>query len=325
MDNACIERRCVDIKKRKKSDKLSTRLKGGVASIPQSLIVKAGRLLGVFIYNVDLRHQRIVRRNLQLIRSDWSQNRITRFSRAVFQNFGITIIEVLQMTCLSKENILKRVRVIGEENLQKVVKSPKGFIFISAHLGNWEMLCLFLSAYLEVPSVAVGRDIRSRMLNRLIHGLRGRFGNISIGREGAFPIMSKVLRQGGAAGLIIDQGAKSSEGIDVTFLGRDTNATPAAALLSMRCDCPILPVFCVRLQDGRLAIIARSPVSMEKSGDLRADLQRSTQTLTNIIEKAVNEYPEQWFWAHKRWKRNYPHYYREDIARRKRQKSKRKV
>ena len=62
---------------------------------------------------------------------------------------------------------------------------------------------------------------------------------------------------------------------------------------------------------------------MEKTGNLRADLQVNTQKLTNAIEKVVNQYPEQWFWAHKKWKRHHPDFYHEEIARRKRKKANR--
>jgi KDO2-lipid IV(A) lauroyltransferase len=298
-------------------------LKRSAANLPQKVIVKTGRLLGLFMYHVALRHRRIVKRNLQLIHPDWSQGHITEFSKEFFQNFSITIVEILQMPCLSKEDIRKRITIHGEENLLNAEKSPKGVIVVSAHIGNWEMLCLFVSCYFEKPFAIVGRTIGSRLLSKLIYHLRERFGNIVIDRKGAFSKMVKALRRGDAVGLLIDQGVKSSEGVDITFLGKNSNATPGAALLSIRCDCPVLPVFCVRQKDSSLAIIAEPPFLMEKTGNLRADLQVNTQKLTNSIEKVVNQYPEQWFWAHKKWKRHYPNFYQEDIARRKRKKAKR--
>ncbi len=315
--------------KQKNKKILSTRLiqwlKRSAANLPLKIIVKAGRLLGMFMYIAAFRHRRIVNRNLQLIHPDWSQGHINKFSKKFFQNFGITIVEILQMTCLSKEDILQRITIHGEENLINAAKSPKGVIVISAHIGNWEMLCLFVSCYFEKPFAIVGRSIGSRLLSKLIYQLRERFGNIVIERKGAFSKMTKALRKGDAVGLLIDQGVKSSEGVDITFLGKNSNATPGAALLSIRSDCPVLPVFCVRQKDNSLAIIAEPPFIMEKTGDLRADIKLNTQKLTSAIEKAVNQYPEQWFWAHKKWKRHYPNFYQEDIARRKRKKTKRIV
>jgi KDO2-lipid IV(A) lauroyltransferase len=60
-----------------------------------------------------------------------------------------------------------------------------------------------------------------------------------------------------------------------------------------------------------------------KTDNLENDAKTNTQIMTDRIEQAVRSYPEQWFWFHKRWKRSYPHLYKEDIAKRRRLREKR--
>ena len=292
-------------------------------AVPHRLVVRAGRCLGLAAYVLDVRHRRIVRRNLRFTHPEWSPERIRRLSREVFQNTGITVLEICRMGCLSREEILRSVRITGEEHLLSALKNPKGAVIISGHMGNWEMGFLFTSLYAGTPLVGVARPLGSRLLNRWVRDLRTRFGNIILDKAGALRDMVRMLRRGKVLGLLIDQGTRRSEGVEVTFFGHTVTATPVAALLARRYDCPVLPFFCIREADDRLTVTAQPPLRLRKTDDPRADLVANTQIMTHAIEAAIRKYPDQWFWFHKRWKRHYPQLYPEDLARRQRRREKR--
>jgi KDO2-lipid IV(A) lauroyltransferase len=306
----------------RKPQGVQSMLTGFIANIPQKHIANVGKSLGLLVYILDLRHRRIVRRNLQFAYPQWSLDRIRRLSKRVFQNLGITLLEICQMTCFSREDVLRTVRIRGEENLFNAIENPNGVIMISGHFGNWEIAHLAISCYLRKPLLLVARQIQSQRLHRWIHRLRVRFGNIILDKRGALPKMARTLHHGRALGLLIDQETKRSEGVEVTFFGRTAKATPSAALLARRYDSPVLPVFCIREGDSRLTLVAERPLALKRTDDPGADLKANTQIMTSAIEKAVRAYPDQWFWLHKRWKRYYPDLYPEDLARRQRRRQK---
>ncbi|MBW2566053.1 MAG: lysophospholipid acyltransferase family protein [Deltaproteobacteria bacterium] len=308
-----------------KRDGSANRFRAFIASISQKHIANVGRFLGVLAYILDTRHRRIVKRNLQFTHPQWSQGNIQKLCKRVFQNAGITFVEICQVTCLSREDLLRNVRIKGEEHLLNAMKSPKGTILISGHLGNWEMAPLLISCYINKPLVLVVREMQSKALGRWIHRLRGRFGNIVIDKKGALPIMTQALRQGKMVGLLIDQGTKLSRGIEVSFFSHTTTSTLAPALLARRCGSPVLPVFCIREAGAGLTLVIGAPLSLKRTDDFRADLKANTQIMTSAIERAVRAYPEQWLWFHKRWKRHHPYLYSEDLARRQRRKAKRRA
>jgi KDO2-lipid IV(A) lauroyltransferase len=299
--------------------------KAVIAKIPDRPIASAGRLLGTVAYVLDRRHRRIVMRNLAFAHAQWSAERIREISRRVFQSTAITLLQILQMTCYSREEVLKRVRILGREHLDLAVQNPRGSIMITAHLGNWEMAALFASCYLDEPMAAVARQLESKRLDQWLNRLRTRFGNTILDKKGALPKMARLLRRGKTLGILIDQGTTRSEGVEVTFFGRKALATPAAALLAQRYGSSVVPGFCVRDGKDRLTLIVEPPLSLKQTKDSRADAQINTQIMTEAIEKAVRTYPEQWFWFHKRWKRHYPELYPEDLARRRRRREKRKA
>ncbi|MEA1948368.1 MAG: lysophospholipid acyltransferase family protein [Thermodesulfobacteriota bacterium] len=289
-----------------------------IASVAHKRIASIGRVLGILVYFIDARHRRIARRNLKLVYPEWPPERVKKVSKRVFQNLGITILEICQMICFSSDDILDKVKIRGEEHLLNAMHNNKGVIVISAHLGNWEIVPLFCPLYFNTPMTVVARQILNKMINRWIHGLRTRFGCRVIYKDVALPEMTRTLRQGKILAILIDQGTKSSLGVKIRFFNKFVTATPAAALLAMRCKSPVLPGFCTRNADGAFTIIIEPPLVLKRTGDLGADLKTNTQIMTDAIEKAVREYPEQWFWVHKRWRKYYPHLYPEDLARRRR-------
>ncbi|OEU64700.1 MAG: hypothetical protein BA867_02330 [Desulfobacterales bacterium S5133MH16] len=305
----------------KEPDRLCGKVATFIASVPHKRTASIGRVLGILVYFIDVRHRRIVRRNLKFVYPEWSTERVKRKSKRVFQNLGITILEICQMICFSRDDIINKVKIRGEEHLLNAMHNDKGAILISAHLGNWEIGLLYLVLHFNLPIVSVVRRLRNNLVNRWIHRLRTRFGNRIIDKDDALPEMVRVLRQGKILGIMIDQGTKSSLGVKITFFGKYITATPAAALLAMRCKSPVIPIFCNRNDDGMLSINIEPPLILKKTDDLRTDLKTNTQIMTDAIEKAIRRYPEQWFWVHKRWRKYYPHLYSEDMARRRRRRA----
>ncbi len=286
-----------------------------LTSIPQRRIFSVGKLLGSLAYSLDNRHRRIVRHNLEFTHPEWPRAHIREVAHRVFQNTAITLLEICQITCFSKEDILKRVRIRGEENLRRAVENPKGAIMISAHLGNWEMAHLAISCYASVSMLLVARRIRPEMLNQRLTRVRRRFGNTVVDKSRALPKMARRLNGGKVLGLLIDQEPKHSRGVDVIFFDKPTSITTGPALLARRYGSPILPAFCIRETDGRLTLIVEPAIQPVKTNDADADLKANMQAMSLSIERAIRTYPDQWFWFHKRWKHQFPRLYKEDLDR----------
>ncbi len=289
------------------------------------LIHITGKALGSLFYLVDARHRRIVWRNLRFAIPTMPTPHIRRTSRKVFQNAAISFLEILQIYGLSEQDVLDRVQIVGGEHLLQAKTSGRGAIVISAHFGNWEMAHIFVSCFLKEPLVLVARKIKPSMANQWLNEMRARFGSEILDKSSALPQMIRAIRRGKIVGLLIDQGTLWSDGIEIQFFGKKAYATPAAAVLARRYRVPVIPVFCHRREDGTLQIEAREPLRLHETEDRQSDIQRNTQIMMDAIEKAIKEHPDQWFWFHKRWKRHYPELYPEDIARRKKQKRKKRL
>jgi KDO2-lipid IV(A) lauroyltransferase len=135
--------------------------------------------------------------------------------------------------------------------------------------------------------------------------------------------MTQTLRQGEMLGLLMDI-SRRFDVVEVQFFGRRATATPAAAMLAIRCKSPVIPIFCHRNHMGHLVIRVEHPIEIKRTGNLRSDLQTNTQLITDRVEHAVRKNPEQWNWILKRWKEYYPNLYPESKKRKQRIKRKQK-
>jgi KDO2-lipid IV(A) lauroyltransferase len=296
-------------------------LKSVIAQIPKNHLLFFGKILGNLLYYLAAPQRRIVRRNLQFSYVESSPQQIQSMAKRIFQHFGIIILELLQMTYFSQKDLLTNVRVEGKEILIEALAGQKGVVLISAHLGNYEMAWQIAPCYFGRPIVGVAKKMRNDRFDRWVHQMRTHFGNRVLYKEGALPEMMQTLRQGEMVGILMDI-SRRFDGVEVKFFGRRATATPAAALLGLRCKSPIIPAFCHRNGNGELTVRIERAIETQQTGDLRFDLQTNTQLITDRVERAVRNCPEQWNWMLKRWKEFYPKLYPETPQRLRRIKEK---
>ena len=302
-----------------RSPSLRGKLISLIAGIPQSYVMRIGMLIGNLMYVLDAPHRRLIRCNLRFVFPEWTQDRISAFSRRNFQHYAITFLENLQSVFMSAQDIRSRFRITGEEHLLRAIAQGKGAIIISAHLGNFETALQYPVCCLQQPLTGVAKKLRNRIMNRRLHQLRTRFGNKLIYKKDALPKMIKTLRRGELLGILVDQ-SRYKLAFDVIFWGRKATMTYAPALLARRCKSPILPIFCFREAGGRLAIRVEPPLDVQRTRDPHTDMQINTQKIADVVENAIRRFPEQWFWYLKHFKKHYPHLYAAYLTRRQRRK-----
>ena len=82
--------------------------KAEIAALPRGHVLWLGKMLGHLAFLTDVRHRRIVRRNLHFAYPDWSRQKVLRHGARVFRNAGATMLEICQIACLNPEDIGSR-------------------------------------------------------------------------------------------------------------------------------------------------------------------------------------------------------------------------
>lgn len=286
-----------------------------IARLPLPLLRYAGALVGMGWYAFHRTHRKTVQRNIAFAFPQWEKARVHRTVRKAFRCFGLNVLENVQISVMTRDEIVGRCRIEGSQHLIDALALNRGVFMIAAHLGNWEIGLQMMTCYFNRKFLGVAKKFKNKHLDQWIHRMRTRQGSPVVYKKGARTSMSKALRQGEITGVHIDI-SRQEDGIDVEFFGYKATATPAAALLALRHKCPVLPMTCLRDPDGKIAVCIGKPFELIRTKNLREDLRTNTQIMTDSVEQSIRQHPEQWWWIQKRWKDYYPGLYPEHYRKR---------
>ena len=273
--------------------------------LPESLSLWLGRQLGRLAFHLDREHQKVALQNLQVaFGREKMEKDLQVIAKRSFQNLGMTAVEFFRIPGMNVEDFKKKVTVEGLENVKELLeKREKGALLLLSHFGNWELMGM-LSKFLKLPISVIARPIKkNKWIDRLITEIRRSAGLEVIPTEKATRKVIQALAQNRFVGILIDQRAKRSEGVWVDFFGRKAPTTPALAVLAMRTETPVIPVFMVREGYQRHRVLVGKPLELIHTGEIKKDTETNTQLINDTLESMVRQYPDQWFWVHRRWER----------------------
>ncbi|HEV3470681.1 MAG TPA: lysophospholipid acyltransferase family protein [Pyrinomonadaceae bacterium] len=247
-------------------------------------------------------------RNLELAFPEVSARERERLLRGSFLSLGRQLGEVSQFPRATPERLREVVEYDPEDvKLLDVARERgRGVIFLTAHLGAWELLCFAHSVFYSPLSFLV-RPIDNPLVEELVESLRTRFGNEPIDKKSAARRALKLLRDGGTLGVLADLNSQEREGVFVPFFGHLACTTAGVATLALRTDATVIPCFAPWDERRGKFVFRGGPVlELVRTGDHGRDVEVNTARFTAAIEDYIRRFPDQWLWIHKRWKTRPP-------------------
>ena len=274
--------------------------------LPHRLAIALGALVGTLAYYLVPKERRLALEHLALAFPDRDAGWRRRTARRCFANLGRSALEVAAVRSFDAR--LKEVVELGEAEtrlLREAHARGKGVVFVSCHVGNWELLArrLVREGY---RAATVAREANDPRLTALLQARRAEAGLQTIwrGSQSAARELLRRLRAGDLLGLLIDQDT-SVQGQFVPFFGRPAFTPRAPADLALRTGAAVLFGCAHRVAPTRHRLVLRG-VSIEPTGDAEADSLALTAALTREIEAEVRAAPEEWVWMHRRWRTQPP-------------------
>ncbi|RZB29886.1 MAG: Kdo2-lipid IVA lauroyltransferase [Desulfobacteraceae bacterium Eth-SRB1] len=269
--------------------------------IPRKMAFKAGSLIGQILFSVDRKHRNIALNNLtRAFGHEKSSYEIKILARRVFKNLGQIIFDIGWSLGLESRDFQKHFKIQGLSNYKNAYEKGRGVLFLTAHMGNWELLSIIM-AMVGYPISVLYRPLDFFPLDRFFAMIRGRFGAELIPSAQSMRKILRTLKHGKVVGMLMDQNVDWHEGVFIDFFGHRACTNKGLALLARRTEAPVVPVFLVREKSGFMAEFG-SEIHLIKTEDIRKDLEANTQQYNRVIEDFIRRYPDQWFWVHQRWK-----------------------
>ena len=218
------------------------------------------------------------------------------------RNLGWMAVEFARFPRYTKGNIESVVLLDGHENFLAGQRRGKGVIYLTGHIGAWE-LSSFAHALYGFPLHYMARPLDNRRLDAMVNTYRGLSGNLPIYKNEAARVMLRVLKNAGTVGILADQNTMPQEGVFVDFFGTLACTTTGIARVALHTDAAVVPGYAFwdeNLRKYRLRF--EPPVELVRTGDLERDIVTNTQRFATVIEEIIRAHPDQWVWVHARWK-----------------------
>lgn len=263
---------------------------------------RIGARLGAAGYKPLGIRKRVVEKQIAGAFPEKSREEVQRIARASFEHLGRMAIETALLPRQGERAVLKLVeQVDGWEYVARARSEGRGMIFVAGHHGNWELLGGYIAAR-GIPFEVIARGMGNPLFGDYINDIRTELGMQVMHDSEAVKRTPRALRAGRAVGFLSDQGVKGLASTYVTFLGRPAKTPRGAAVFALRFNAPVFFVDGIRLPNGKYRVIIE-PVEVTLTGDREKDVDAIVIRFTELLEKWVRKVPEQYFWQHRRWRR----------------------
>lgn len=281
---------------------LARAILGLFGSLPRDLAYRAGNLAALCGYILARRQRNVGLRNLEMALPEFSDGGRRRLVLGVFRNLGRLLVEVSHFPELTPQNISDLVEYEGLEHYLEARKRGRGTIFLTAHIGAWELSPLAHALYGH-PLKFLTRPIDNPMVNELVTHYRTLGGNQVIQRSNGMREILQALRNNEAVGFLIDQNTSRSEGVFADFFGIPASTTRGVATIALKTQAAVVPAYIRWEPERRKHVLHFAPVMrLVDTGDREADVLANTRCFNQTLEQFVRRVPDQWLWIHKRWK-----------------------
>lgn len=267
-------------------------------------------LLATLSYYISAKYRNVAYKNLDFIFGDKmskiEKDEIVKYS---FKNLLLNFLHLMEIRYMSKDDLAKKVTIQNIEAVKKVHEQNRAIIYVTSHYCAWELGGTAIGAFAE-PIAAVYRKMKNQAYQEWVLETRSKFGNSSLEKSNVIKPLIKLIKNGGASGILIDTAINPREGVEVEFFGKKIRQTSTPAYLARKYNAAIIPVIIKTDNEEHYDLVFFDEIHVEKTDNEEEDIKKSTQLQADWLAKIITQNPKFWFWVHRRFKGEYPEIYK---------------
>jgi KDO2-lipid IV(A) lauroyltransferase len=225
-----------------------------------------------------------------------------RIARGSLRNFFRSFVELAYALAAPADELRGLVSISGKQHLDSALQAGSGVLLLSGHFGNFFLLGTRLALEDYVVSALVNPP-KDEKLAQLMDDYRWRIGQKTIHarpREQALLDLGASLRRNEIVVMIADE-YRRGKGVPVSLFGRTVIAKRGPATVALRTGAVIVPARMLRQPGGGLQLTIEPALELDRSAKGREQIETNMRRITQWLERAVREHPEQWNWMNIRW------------------------
>ena len=270
--------------------------------LPRRVELLLGPPFGRLLLALDLKRKAIAYENIRRCLPELGEDGWRGLLARNYEHYGILVLELLHLFSPVRGHyrryVERNARFHGFENWARASSKGKGALFVSSHLGNWELM-VGAASLAGLPVTMVTRRTKPEWLRARLEAARAECGVREAYDPRTMPAVLRALRRNEAVGFVIDQYAPPPAGVPARFFGVEVDTLSAIGPLAERTGAAVIAANTRRGPDGVVHVFIGPELEL---GEALRDPLRSTQLLASKIESWIRESPEQWLWVHRRFK-----------------------
>ncbi|MEP2671310.1 MAG: lysophospholipid acyltransferase family protein [Cyclobacteriaceae bacterium] len=270
--------------------------------IPRKIWLWFCGVLGRIAYTFASKTRELIILHLGMAYSkEKSLREILDLSKETFKMLGKNAGDVLRARSVrSMEDLNKFLVTHGIENFEAATAKGKGVIFLTCHLGAFDLQITNMALRGLKPNI-IGTPLKDERLNDLLFNYRNAYGAVAVERGKETLRLIKALKSAGSIAILIDQDTKVKSRF-VNFFNMKAATPVGATILAMKTGAAVVPTYIYLGDDGMQHMYILPEIPLVLTGDEEQDMVVNTQNYTSFIEEQVRAHPSQWVWMHERWK-----------------------
>lgn len=273
-----------------------------IVQLPYGVLRCIGRGLGALMFCVAGERRRIAARNLELCFPQLPSVERQRLLKENFASTGIAFFEMAMSWWWPKARLARLAHIEGLEHLQAAAREGQGAILMAVHFTTLEIGAALLGQRHTIDGMY--REHKNPLFDYIQRKGRERHNldSLAVEREDVRGML-KLLRAGRAIWYAPDQDYGAKQSLFVPLFGIQAATVTATSKFARLGKARVIPFTQQRLADGSgYRLVIHAPLENFPGETEEADCLRINQW----VEGAISECPEQYLWAHRRFKSRPP-------------------
>jgi Kdo2-lipid IVA lauroyltransferase/acyltransferase len=273
-----------------------------LARLPLAANHALGAFLGRLVYYLVPRYRWRLLDNLRASGIPGSAEEAGRIARANAAEIGKGATEMAWALFRSSETVATVRERIGWDAVERLRESGRAILFVTPHLGAYDIAGRFLWAHL--PILAMYRPHKIFWIDQLLREGRNRGAapdgtNVAPATMAGVRMLLKHLKRGGCSIVLPDQVPGHGDGEWADFFGRPAYTMTLVGRLQEATGAAVVFCYAERLPAGAGYRLRLTPLDEP----LPTDRHLAARRVNEKIEAMVRECPAQYLWGYNRYKR----------------------
>jgi len=263
--------------------------------LPIRIQLLMAKLMAALIKPAMKKRRAIAKRNIELCFPELSEEQRLQLLEKNQENMGMMMIETALCWWASDAQLKKRVTFEGIEHIEAALEKGKGIILLTGHFTSMEVGGRLIM--LKQPCYIMFRELKNPLFNAVMMRSRTRVSEGIVMQQDPRG-MVKALRKNKVVWYAPDQDLGKRQSVYAKFFDVQASTIIATARLAKMSGAAVIPYSPRRDENGHYTLSIGAPLTDFPTGDDLADAQR----VNDIIEHEIRQSPEQYLWAHRRFK-----------------------